>query len=143
MNVVSGLQLGLIIHCKPGVCPLLRHDGEAVVGQAHVGTSGLLEVDFMNMNSDAPWYISSSVSQHMTGDLCLLTNFVTIRPSHTVQTHTGMRLQVCGQGSVKAGQFSIPNISYVPGLGENIISISQLTDTGFTVEFSANGRVHR
>nr|TKW28038.1 hypothetical protein SEVIR_3G297700v2 [Setaria viridis] len=79
------------------------------------------------------------VSQHMTGDLHLLTDFVTVRPSHTVQTHTGARLQVCGEGSVKTGLFNIPNVSYVPGLSENIISVSQRTDTGFTVIFGADG----
>lgn len=75
----------------------------------------------------------------MTGNLELLTDFNPIRPSHTVQTHTGTRLQVCGKGSVKTGQFSIPNVSYVPGLGENIISVSQLTDTGFAVTFDTHG----
>lgn len=46
---------------------------------------------------------------------------------------------MCGKGSVKTGQFSIPNVSYVPGLGENIISVSQLTDTGYTIAFGADG----
>lgn len=75
----------------------------------------------------------------MTGDLHLLTDFVPIRPSRTVQTHKGEKLQVCGKGSVETGQFSIPNVCYVPGLGENVISISQLTDTGFTLIFGAHG----
>lgn len=77
----------------------------------------------------------------MTGDLHLLSDFIPIRPSHTVKTHTGARLQVCGKGSVKAGPFGIPDICYVPGLGENIISISQLTDTGFALVFGADGFV--
>ncbi|CAN6351455.1 unnamed protein product [Urochloa humidicola] len=139
VNLVSCYQLGLIWYLDSGVCSLIRPHDKAVVGKAHTGAVGLLELDFVNSSSDTPWYIASSVSQHMTGDLHLLTDFVTIRPSHIVQTHTGARLQVCGKGSVKTGQFNIPNVSYVPGLSENIISVSQLTDTGFTVMFGADG----
>ncbi|TVU18708.1 hypothetical protein EJB05_34820 [Eragrostis curvula] len=135
MNVISGLQLGLTLYFNAGGCSLLHPNDKTVVGEAHTGDCGLLEVDFINLSSGAAWYIASNVSQHMTGNLELLTNFNPIRPSYTVQTHTGARLQVCGRGSVKTGQFNIPNVSYVPGLGENIISICQLTDTGFSVTF--------
>lgn len=89
--------------------------------------------------SGALWYVASNASQHMTGNLQLLTDFKTIRPSRTIRTNKGEQLQVCGHGSVKTSRFSIPNVSYVPGLGDNIISISQVTDTGYTVEFAPDG----
>ncbi|CAN6360554.1 unnamed protein product [Urochloa humidicola] len=138
-NIVSIPKLGLEWHMGAAQCFLRRSDDQAVVGRGHLGTDGLYELDFLNLSSGSVWYIASSVSQHMTGDLHLLSDFIPMRPSHTVKTHTGARLQVCGKGSVKTGQFRIPNVCYVPGLGENIISISQLTDTGFNLVFDADG----
>ncbi|TVU18795.1 hypothetical protein EJB05_34909 [Eragrostis curvula] len=116
------------------------HDGR-VVGKASPSprTEGLFEFDFIDLSSGAVWYIASNVSQHMTGNLQLLTDFNTIRPSRTIRTNTGEQLQMCGHGSVKTERFNISNVSYVPGLKENIISISQLTDVGYSVEFGANG----
>ncbi|TVU18710.1 hypothetical protein EJB05_34822, partial [Eragrostis curvula] len=106
LNLVSGCQLGLILCMdSDGPCSLIRHEDNAVVGKGRFGAAGLIELDFINLSSGAVWYIASNVSQHMTGDLHLLTDFNTIRPSHPVQTHSGSRLQVCGKGSVKTAQF--------------------------------------
>nr|XP_034583947.1 uncharacterized protein LOC117846933 [Setaria viridis]TKW28028.1 hypothetical protein SEVIR_3G296700v2 [Setaria viridis] len=117
VNVVSLPQLGLEWHMDADHCLLRRSDDQAVVGTGHLGTDGLYELDFINLSRGPVWYIASNVSQHMTGDLHLLTDFIPIRPSHTVKTHTGARLQVCGKGSVKTGPFMIPDVCYVPGLG--------------------------
>lgn len=75
----------------------------------------------------------------MTGNLHLLSNFAPTQPGRPVRTHTGAMLQVRGKGSLSSTQLSIPSVSYVPGLTENIISVTQLTDSGFSVAFSPHG----
>lgn len=75
----------------------------------------------------------------MTGDLHLLTNFTPTRPGRSVRTHTGAMLQVRGKGSLSSTQFAVPGVSYVPGLTENIISMTQLTDSGFSIAFGPHG----
>lgn len=77
----------------------------------------------------------------MTGNLELLTDYSAIRPSRAVRTHTGAILLVCGKGYLKKKEFCIPDISYVPGLSKNVVSISQLLDSGLIVEFDINGCV--
>jgi hypothetical protein len=42
-------------------------------------------------------------------------------------------LQVCGKGSLSSTKLA------VPGLAENIISVTQLTDSGFSVSFGPHG----
>ncbi|RCV18301.1 hypothetical protein SETIT_3G289500v2 [Setaria italica] len=74
VNLVSGCQLGLMWVDSDGTFSIIRHD--AVVGKGHhMGAAGLLELDFINLKSGAVWYIASNVSQHMTGNLHLLTDF--------------------------------------------------------------------
>lgn len=75
----------------------------------------------------------------MTGNLHLLTSFTPTQPARPVQTHTGAMLQVRGKGSLSSAQLAIPGVSYVPGLTENIISVTQLVDSGFSVAFGRNG----
>uniref|UniRef100_A0A0D9Y0E8 Retrovirus-related Pol polyprotein from transposon TNT 1-94-like beta-barrel domain-containing protein n=1 Tax=Leersia perrieri TaxID=77586 RepID=A0A0D9Y0E8_9ORYZ len=119
-----------------------KHFDESVAGRAHVRGKKTFVMDFINTSttSEANWYLLSSAQEHMTGNLELLTNYRPIRPSRAVRTHTGSILQVCGKGSLKKTNiFSIPDISYVPGLNKNIISISQLTDGGYTVRCEFNG----
>jgi hypothetical protein len=48
-------------------------------------------------------------------------------------------LQVCGKGSLSSTQLTVPGVSYVPGLTENIISVTQLVDSGFSVAFGPSG----
>ncbi|VAI14042.1 uncharacterized protein LOC119299979 [Triticum dicoccoides] len=117
---------------------LKRPDG-TVVGKGCV-KGNLYEVDFLDISSTtAPWYIVSNAAEHMTGNLHLLSNFTPTQPGRPVRTHTGGMLQVRGKGSLSSTQLSIPSVSYVPGLTENIISVTQLTDSGFSVAFSPHG----
>ena len=89
--------------------------------------------------SETAWYIVSNAAEHMTGDLHLLTNFIPTQPARPVRTHTGAMLQVRGKGSLSSTQLAIPGVSYVPGLTENVISVTQLTDSGFSVAFGPHG----
>lgn len=68
-----------------------------------------------------------------------LHQFTPTRPGRLVRTHTGAMLQVRGKGSLSSNQLYAPGVSYVPGLAENIISVTQFTDSGFSVAFGPHG----
>ncbi|KAL5205498.1 hypothetical protein ABZP36_033707 [Zizania latifolia] len=146
VNVVSTshfTEQGLFVYCSTDLWTFKRVD-ESVAGQAHVGSKNIYELDFVNTStsyaSEATWYLVSSAQEHMTGNLELLTDYRPMRPSRAVRTHTGAILYVCGRGSLDNKRlFFIPGISYVPGLNKNIISIRQLTDSGYIVCFGSNG----
>ncbi|XP_044946456.1 uncharacterized protein LOC123395521 [Hordeum vulgare subsp. vulgare] len=127
----------LKVRVDSGGCSIVRRDG-AVVGRGH-SKNDLYELDFLDAISGSSWYIVSNAAEHMTGNLHLLTNFTPTRPGRSVRTHTGAMLQVRGKGSLSSTQFAVPGVSYVPGLTENIISVTQLADSGFTVAFGPRG----
>uniref|UniRef100_A0A0E0MNL1 Uncharacterized protein n=1 Tax=Oryza punctata TaxID=4537 RepID=A0A0E0MNL1_ORYPU len=74
-----------------------------------------------------PWYIVSNATEHMTGDMFLLTDFTSPWPGRP------------GKGFLWSASLTVPDVSYVPGLTENIISLNQLIDSGFNVIFEPNG----
>jgi len=120
-----------------GACSIERSDG-TVVGKGRL-IDNLYELDFLDTTSATPWYIVSNAAEHMTGNLHLLADFTATRPGRPVRTHTGEMLLVCGKGSLSSTKLAVPGISYVPGLTENIISVTQLTDSGFSVAFGPRG----
>ncbi|XP_010237150.1 uncharacterized protein LOC100824446 isoform X1 [Brachypodium distachyon] len=139
-NMVSIAHLTdqeLTVSIGDGICSIKRPDGTELGKGRRKGH--LYELDFINTISATPWYIVSNAAEHMTGNLHLLTNFTPTQPGRPIRTHTGAMLQVRGKGSLTSAQFAIPGINYVPGLAENIISVMQLTDSGFSVAFGPHG----
>lgn len=80
------------------------------------------------------WIIDSGCSRHMTGDkskfLSLIASdggLVTLGDSNTVR--------IIGKGTIGNEKFSINDVRLVDGLKYNLISVSQLTDSGHKVNF--------
>ncbi|KAL6623582.1 hypothetical protein ACP70R_033461 [Stipagrostis hirtigluma subsp. patula] len=145
VNVVSIPQLrsqGLQLHREDGdTCLVKRSDG-TVVGQgiylydddsASRDFLDNAELDFLDISGGA-WYIAFDVAEHMTGDMSLLTDFSPMQPGCPAQTRTGVML-VCGKGSVKNTHFAVSDVSYVPGLKENLVSLTMLTCSSFNATF--------
>lgn len=118
-------------------CSIARRDG-TIVGKGHVKGEQYV-LDFLDGISETPWYLVSNAAEHMTGNLHLLSSFTPTRPDRPVRTHMGEMMQVCGKGSLSSTQLAVPGVSYVPGLTENIISVTQLIDSGFSVTFGPGG----
>ena len=81
------------------------------------------------------WYFDSGCSRHMTGDKSILTD---IRPMHcgSVTFGNGIEGNVVGIGTLDFdGLPRIKGILLVEGLKANLLSISQICDQGFTVNF--------
>ncbi|KAL5205470.1 hypothetical protein ABZP36_033679 [Zizania latifolia] len=140
VNVVSMEKLTsreLAVTMGGGTCAIKQLDG-TVVGKGRL-VRNLYELDFLSTISAPACYIVSNVTEHMTGEIFYLANFTSTCPGRPVRTHTGMLLQVRGKGTLRFMELAVPDVSFVPGLTENVISLSQLTDSGFNVMFDPDG----
>ncbi|GJN05126.1 hypothetical protein PR202_ga22731 [Eleusine coracana subsp. coracana] len=75
----------------------------------------------------AVWFIATRASNHMTGDLSLISDLVPLS-NKVVEEGDGEGMQVCGKGSVNTETVVLPDVWYVPGLAVNLVSVGQLTD---------------
>lgn len=94
--------------------------------------SGVIEeVD----HTAATWLVASAAPHHATGNRGLLSDFT---PEHGlfVQAGDGEPMQVCGRGSVITDAVLLPNVLFVPGLTNNLVSASQLTELDYCIGFA-------
>ncbi|KAG2557188.1 uncharacterized protein LOC120685855 isoform X2 [Panicum virgatum] len=76
---------------------------------------------------DSTWLFDSCATNHMTGDLNLLTGMVPVS-NKVVGTGSGKGMQVHGTGSVLTEAVVLPDVWYVPGLAARLVSVTQLTN---------------
>ncbi|KAJ9696872.1 hypothetical protein PVL29_008873 [Vitis rotundifolia] len=84
------------------------------------------------------WFLDSGCSHHMTGNKSLFTSFTEFDGGN-VTFGGGNMARVKGKGTICAP--NIPNLEevlYVEGLKANLISISQMCENEFNVQFSQN-----
>lgn len=94
---------------------------------------------------DCAWSIDSGASNHMTGRKDLFSNF-SEEPQRNVTLADGNCMQACGKGTVVfrvqkgnlRNMLTANDVLYVPGMADNLISVSKLTDSGIIVTFSGN-----
>jgi len=84
----------------------------------------------------ATWLIASAATHHATGNRSLLSGFKTIEDDLNIQTGDGRRMPVGGRGYVITDTVVLPDVWFVPGLNQNIVSISQLIKLGCRVEMN-------
>ncbi|KAL6340381.1 hypothetical protein AAG906_006034 [Vitis piasezkii] len=84
------------------------------------------------------WYLDSGCSHHMTGNKYLFTSFTEFDGGNVI-FGDGHVARVKNKGTICAP--NIPNLEevlYVEGLKANLISISQMCENEFNVQFSQN-----
>jgi len=80
----------------------------------------------------------SGCSRHMTGDKSKLTDFVSKEEGY-VTFGDNNKERIMGEGNIwNQHKTQIKNVLYVNGLEHNLLSISQLCDKGFKIEFNQN-----
>ncbi|XP_068466509.1 uncharacterized protein [Phaseolus vulgaris] len=85
------------------------------------------------------WYLDSGCSKHMTGDLTKFTSLNFKAEGHVTYGDNN-RGRIIGRGTVGTGSSTtIENVLYVEGLRQSLLSISQLCDKGYKVNFKSNG----
>ena len=84
------------------------------------------------------WYLDSGCSRHMTGDKQCFISFIK-KEGGSVTFGNNDKGQVKGKGIIgKNNSAQIEDVQYVEGLKHNLLSISQLCDSGFEVVFKPN-----
>ena len=85
------------------------------------------------------WYFDSSYSRHMIGDKSLF-KFLKEKVGDYVTFGDGSHAQVLGKGIVEIpGLPLLKDVLYIKGLKVNLLSITQICDKDFFVQFSKKG----
>ena len=85
------------------------------------------------------WYLDSGCSKHMIGDLTKFTSLKLKGKGHVTYGDNN-RGRIWGRGTVGTGNSTtIENVLYVEELKHSLLSISQLCDKGYKVNFKSKG----
>ncbi|CAI6004254.1 unnamed protein product [Closterium sp. NIES-65] len=111
--------------------------------RAHVATCDNNDREFIFVASGTTvggvdaWILDTGATQHMTASATLLNNVTTVAPVRRVMFGNRDTLDVTGQGDLRlmvdGGPLTIKNVLVVPGLGANLLSVSQFTRKGMRV----------
>ncbi|KAH7845299.1 hypothetical protein Vadar_000408 [Vaccinium darrowii] len=107
-------------------------------------TSSGLHGSFTTGILPTTWIFDSGCSHHMTPALSLLSHCVSPASPINIFTANGSSMHVVSIRSIlptSSSFLSILNVFYVPQLSLSLLSISQLSDSGFDVLFSSSGCV--
>lgn len=89
------------------------------------------------------WLIDSGASNHMTGNVFLLTKSTPFSSSSSIFTADGTALSLSSVGnmfsSCSSPSLSLTGVFHVPRLAMNFLSLGQLFDHGCTITFSHTG----
>nr|KYP52978.1 Retrovirus-related Pol polyprotein from transposon TNT 1-94 [Cajanus cajan] len=82
------------------------------------------------------WYIDSGCSRHMTGDPSKFSS-LKLKNEGSITYGDNNKGRILGHGNIgnSSSQTLIENVLLVEGLNHNLLSISQLSDKGFKIEF--------
>ena len=71
----------------------------------------------------------------MTFDHSQLVNCQAVHNGASVQTADGTSCPITSHGSLSTSHFSVPNVSYVPQLSMNLLSVGQITNQNCFIGF--------
>ena len=80
------------------------------------------------------WILDSGCSNHMTGDMALLSQYEE-KAGPMVAFGDDSMGNTLGYGKLKVGNVIIEDVALVKGLKHNLLSVGQFTDRGFKVNF--------
>ncbi|CAI5986216.1 unnamed protein product [Closterium sp. NIES-65] len=119
--------------------------------RAHVATCDNDDREFVFVASGTTvggvdaWVLDTGATQHMTASATLLNNVTTVAPVKRVMFGNRDTLDVTGQGDLRlmvdGGPLTIKNVLVVPGLGANLLSVSQFTRKGMRVNIEGSTMV--
>ena len=98
------------------------------IGLSFVAPSGI---------SRSTWVFDSDVTHHMTNDIFLFSYISAFSFPASVLTANGTPMSLAGIGSIVSPQLSLSDVYCLHQLTLNLISISQLCDSGHIVHFSS------
>ena len=95
----------------------------------------------LKVSNSCLWYLDSGRSHHMTGDKSLFKSLKE-KVGDYVTFGDGSHAQVLGKGTIEIlGLPLLKDVLYIKGLKVNLLSITQICDEDFLVQFSKKGCV--
>ncbi|CAN1253863.1 Retrovirus-related Pol polyprotein from transposon TNT 1-94 [Linum perenne] len=88
--------------------------------------------------NSTPWFIDSASFNHMSRHRGLFTSYKPVT-NLTIEVANGHKLPVAGIGTTVTPTITLPNTLHVPKLVPNLVSVSQLIDSGCLLSFTADG----
>jgi len=85
--------------------------------------------------SQSSWVLDSGASFHVTSDSSQLVDCKTVHDGASVQTTDDTSCSITHQGSLSTAHFTVPNVSLVPQLSMNLLSVGQITDQNCFIGF--------
>ena len=79
----------------------------------------------------------SGATHHMTSDSSLFASTYSF-PSVSILAANGTPISLASVGTITSSKLSLPDVYYIPQLTLNLISVSQLFDSGNVVHFSSS-----
>ena len=110
----------------------------AVVTEMPAQSASISVVSQIAAGVAQPWVLDSGASFHVTFDRSQLVSCQSETDGALIQTVDGTPCTVTHQGSLSSSQFSVPAVSFVPRLSMNLMSVGQLTDMNYFVDFDAS-----
>ena len=103
---------------------------------AAVHTSGTVSIVAASQNfASQSWILDSGASFHVTSDKSKLVACKPVTNATSVHTADGTSCHVTHQGSLHSPYFYIPDVSCVPQLSMNLLSVGQIADMNCFVGF--------
>lgn len=102
-----------------------------------------------NTCNEHAWYLDSGASKHVTFQRERFTSYATIKASK-IYLGDNFTCDAIGKGTVEVClkndngdlcKYTLVDVLHVPGLAKNLLSVSQITDKGFDLEFRKSGAV--
>ena len=103
---------------------------------AAVHTSGTVSIVAASQNfASQSWILDSGASFHVTSDKSKLVACQPVTNATSIHTADGTLCHITHQGSLHSTHFYIPDVSYVPQLSMNLLSVGQIADMNCFVGF--------
>ena len=108
-------------------------------GQECLSHASLFVHTSLKVFNSCLWYLDSGCSRHMTGDKSLFKTFKE-KVGDYVTFGDGSHAQVLGKGTIEIpGLPLLKDVFYIKGLKANLLSITQICDEDFLVQFLKKG----
>ena len=96
----------------------------------------MLQMSLVARSRHHSWYLDSGCSRHMTGKRSMFQS-LELKAGGSVKFGGNQKGKIIGSGTICNGNLpSISNVLLVEGLTHNLLSISQLSDSGYDIIFN-------
>jgi hypothetical protein len=107
-----------------------------LIQQMVLSALSALEIQGKSSNVSSPWFIDSGASNHMTGSSEHLHNLHSYHGNQKIQIAHGNTLSITDIGDINSDFW---DVLISPVLASNLLSVGELVDKNYDVNFSSDG----